>query len=349
MIKNLNDKNVLIILTGALGDLARGLSLVGQLKQQYPDVRIYWLVEKKWQGFVQLSNEIDQVFIFDRSRGVFDLPRLFRELRAISFELTIDLQRIFKSGVFSLLSGAKTRLGFNRLDSKEFNYLFNNVHIPERGERFSKQLHYFEFLRFCGIQEPKFVPYLNHVKLPADSNVEWKAKLAADPIAVILGSSWESKDWPEEHYLNSLNVLTTKISTQFVLLGDRSRLAMSERISANFEESALLNLVGKTSLSELVAVLGLSRLAFGPDSGPGHIAAAVGTPFISIFGPTSVERTAPLNYKHLALAVNVPCGPCYQRACPGYASICMRLVTPEMLVRKVCSCLNLGQIDKIAS
>jgi ADP-heptose:LPS heptosyltransferase len=94
-------------------------------------------------------------------------------------------------------------------------------------------------------------------------------------------------------------------------------------------------LLGNTSLPELVAVIHNAQLCLGPDSGPAHIAAAVKTPYVSLFGPTSAELVAPYGMEAFSISSPVGCAPCYRRRCPGLGNVCMRLHSPQLVAETI--------------
>lgn len=334
--------SVLIVLTGSLGDIARGLSVAVAIRESDPTCKITWLVEKTWRPFVEICQGIDELIVFDRKRGVSGFLQTVKELRAGQFDVCLDMQRILKSGLFSFLSGAKKRIGFHRENAKELNWLFNSDHISSIPDTVSKFDHYLAFLEYLGLSSkavsPKvFADFNEQSYLPktiSDSLVERSA------IAIVLGSSWESKDWFESGYASLIQILRDREKENIILLGDRSQ----ERVAGNIEKAlgskSLFNLVGKTSLIELTAILKASIVAIGPDSGPGHIAATVGTPYVSIFGPTPPVRVAPRGSENLVVRADIGCSPCYKKKCPGLDRLCMRLVSPEAVYQKVSSVLQ---------
>ena len=108
-------------------------------------------------------------------------------------------------------------------------------------------------------------------------------------------------------------------------------------------------MVGKTSLLELVAVLKAATVGVGPDSGPGHLAAAGGTPYVSLFGPTAPARTAPYGSEHLVVQSGVSCAPCYKKRCPGLGRLCMRLISVEAVHKKLSEALAMHSENPLAS
>jgi len=119
--------SILIILMGSLGDVARGLCLVSHIKNHLPESRITWLVEPMSAELVGLHPLIEKIIIFNRPKIILGVWSVYKALSQEYFDITLDLQRHLKSGFFSFLSKAKRRIGFNRYNAKELNWIFNNV------------------------------------------------------------------------------------------------------------------------------------------------------------------------------------------------------------------------------
>ena len=336
--------SILIILMGSLGDVVRGLCLVSHIKNDLPESRVTWLVEPKWAELVGLHPQIDNTIIFNRPRGVPAVWDLYKDLSQEDFDITLDLQRHFKSGFFSLLSRAKRRIGFNRRNAKEFNWLFNNEQIDYFNDELPKLRHYLKFTEYLGLSEPTSLEFgLSSLDLEATAP-SIVAELSNPFIAVVMGSSWESKDWFIEGYCRLVKDIVRSGNTQVVLLGDNSATTHALTLSKEINSSRLINLVGKTSLLELVAVLKAAAVGVGPDSGPGHLAAAVGTPYVSLFGPTSPKRVAPYGNEHLVVQSDVNCAPCNKKRCPGLDRLCMRLLSVEAVEAKLTDALSMRDI-----
>jgi len=339
-----SDCSILILLMGSLGDVVRGLYLVSHLKDTLHRSKITWLIEPKWVDVVKLHPMVDEVIIFDRPKGVPAVWDLYKDLAQEHFDITLDLQRHLKSGFFSFLSGAKRRIGFHRRNAKEFNWLLNNEQIGEFSDDLPKLGHYLKFAEYLGLPRPiSLESGLNSIDLSATM-----PKIIAeidDPLfAVIMGSAWESKDWVFEGYFRLVQNIFSSGSGRVVLVGDRSKEMFAARLSEALDAPALINMVGKTSLLELAAVLKRAAVAVGPDSGPGHLAAAVGTPYVSIFGPTSPVRTAPHGCEHLVVYAGVDCAPCYRKRCPGRDKICMGSIRVEAVEQKLAEALAMGHV-----
>jgi lipopolysaccharide heptosyltransferase II len=332
---NTTAPSILIILMGSLGDVARGLGLVSQIKTNRPQCRITWLVEPACAPLVGLHPQIDKMIVFHRAWSAAAVWKLFKKLQREHFDITLDLQRHFKSGFFSLLSGSRQRIGFHRKNTKELNWLFSTDTITYFSDNLPKIDHYLQFLDYLGLPQPKTVDFgfsnWNVKKYLPPLPVETDHRL----IAVVMGSRWETKNWIRDGYLELIQLIVAMQNVCVVLVGDASQRAEAEYVSKAINRSTLIDLVGKTSLIELTAVLKHSTAAIGPDSGPGHLAAAVGTPYVSLFGPTSPQRTAPYGNEHLVVHADLHCMPCYQKKCPEQTRKCMLNITPTAVMDKL--------------
>ncbi len=331
--------SILIILMGSLGDVARGLCLVAQIKENLPQSRVTWLVEPKWEELVRLHVGIDRVVVFERAWRLSALWKLFQDLNQEHFDISIDLQRILKSGFFALLSGAPRRVGFHRRNAKEFNWIFNNEHIPFYGDDLPKIQHYLKFTAYLGLSDPKALNFGLSALSARQIAPRLQAQLSSPFVAVVLGSSWESKNWVFEGYLELIRRILSGPPRKVVLLGDKAQLSWANDLARSIGGTGLVNLVGRTTLTELVAVLKSASAAVGPDSGPGHIAAAVDTPFVTLFGPTSPARTAPFGYEDLVVRSETACAPCYQKRCPERMPQCMFDIDAAEVMQKVSAAL----------
>jgi ADP-heptose:LPS heptosyltransferase len=158
--------------------------------------------------------------------------------------------------------------------------------------------------------------------------------------AVVLGTSWKTKDWYEEGYRGLIQRILAAGTLTVVLLGDNSQAPLAARLAAEFKAPEVIDLVGRTSLPQLAAVLKAARVGVGPDSGPGHLAAAVSTPFVTLFGPTSAQRTAPFGCEELVVEAGADCAPCYKKRCIDRNRQCMTSIHPDAVMDKVSLALS---------
>lgn len=336
--------SILVVLMGSLGDLVRGLCLPGEIKRHWPGATITWLVEPSWKPLVDYHPLIDDVIVFERPRGIAAIIDLRRDLKKRHFDIALDLQRHFKSGLFSLLSGAPLRIGVHLRNAKEFNWVFNNHHIPYFSDQRSKLDHYLKFVAYLGAT-PSAMPDFGLSALDASRLPErLAAQLPEAYIVVVMGSSWISKDWTDEGYRELLHRILEQGTHGVVLVGDGSQTGPAGRLEMVMESDRLLNLAGRTSLLELTAILASAAVSVGPDSGPGHLSAAVGTPYVALFGPTDPGRVAPFRCDRFVVQADSNCVGCYRKRCRHKGSNCMAEITADMVMDKLEQALAVGKL-----
>jgi heptosyltransferase I len=344
----LSKAKILIVLLGAIGDVTRGLSLAVRIKKNFPSATIHWAVEPKSKQILQENSGIDEIKVFDRPRGLLGYLDFIKGLRAERYDLVLDLQRHLKSGATSFLTGAEIRVGFNRKNAKEFNWLFNNRHIPAVANFSAKIEHYQMFGDLLGLPANKSGKLLDFGFIDDD---QAKNKIAEQlksqaasigidnfvskkTVALILGSSWLSRLWPVQYYIDLILLLKKKYNLNCVLVGGPAESNYAKQIKEGCAVP-VVDFVAKTSLRELVELFRLCAFAFGPDSGPMHIAAAAGCRVISIWGATSALRSAPYRNEDLLVESALGCAACYQRRCPGLDNLCMKEITPSVVEHKM--------------
>lgn len=335
-------KRILIVLLGAIGDVVRALPLLGRIRRGFPAAHIAWAVEPKSAPVIEGHPWLDQVILFDRNKAPGSFAPFLRRVRAGSFDLVLDLQRILKSGVISFVSGAPTRIGFNPHNTKEWNHLFSTRHIGPQPELRLKLLQYQAFGDALGLP-PAPIEFGLCAAEAERARAHELLKDAPRPLlGVILGSSWPSR----VYFPKSIAAVIRGLSVQGgarpalfpVLLGGPGEAGLAAEVMRELGGIKALNLTAATSLRDLIAIFPQCAAAFGPDSGPMHIAAAVGCPVVSLWGATAPERSAPWGFDTLALRGEIPCHPCYLRQCP-IGRECMHRIAPETVavaVRRAC-------------
>ncbi len=325
-------ERILIVLLGAIGDVARALPLLHRLRAGYPDAYIAWAVEPAAAPVLAEHPALDARLVFERKDGAPAFFGFLHRVRTESFDLVLDLQRHAKSGLVSVASRAPVRLGFHRRNAKELNWLASTHTIdPVEGRGWKLA----QYLRFADFLELPEVPRRFDVMLTADEDASVARLLA--PLrrpfaAMFLGSTWPSRLWFAEHYATVVDALDAR-GLATVLVGGADAAALA---TATVRRTATtpLDLTAHTSLRESYGVLARAQLAIGPDSGPMHLAAAAGTPVVSLWGATTPARSAPAGSEDLVLVGRVPCAPCYLRRCP-IGRQCMADITPARVLAHV--------------
>lgn len=333
---------ILIVLFGAIGDVTRALPLACRIREAMPDASLSWAVEPKSAPVVTDHPALSDVIVFDRARGVRGYLSFIREIRRRRFDVVLDLQRHAKSGLTSRLSGARRRIGFHRTNAKELNWLFNNERIAAVDNWSAKIEHYQLFGDRLGIDRQ--TPLRFGVSRDAEAQPRIDALIASrldgdagdGPFAaLIMGSSWPSRFWERESYVELARLLHRHHGLIPLLVGGPGEKEFADAVSGDLGELPHANLVGATSLADLFQLLFRCRVAIGPDSGPMHMAAAVGIPVVSFWGATSPLRSAPYGSEEYVVGTTVPCAPCYRRECPGLGMVCMKEITPLAVLTMV--------------
>lgn len=326
-------ERILIVLHGAIGDVTRALPLAGLLRAGYPKAHLAWAVEPPSAPLLRGNPYLDEVIIFDRRRWHRETGAFLRAVRRRRFDLVLDLQRHLKSGIVSRASGARWRLGFHRAETKEGNWLFNNLHVERFGNRISKLDHYLKFIEFLGlpIAPLRWDFVLDSAEQAAVTG--HLCKVSGTFATLFVGTRWQSKNWFPEQIAACADYLHRQYDLETVLLGGAGDLAAAQA-ALGTARTKPIDLVGKTSLREAIGIIARARLAIGPDTGLMHIAAALKVPVISLWGATEPLRTGPYGFEHLAIRGQAPCSPCNRRQC-AIGRLCMQSITMEQIETKL--------------
>jgi ADP-heptose:LPS heptosyltransferase len=327
-------QRILVVLLGAIGDVVRAMPLVVRVRRGFPAARITWAVEPAAAPLLERHPAIDERLVFRRDLGACAFLRFLGEVRNRRFDLTLDLQRHLKSGMVSRWSGARRRIGFHRTNTKEGNWLFNSETIPPQRHWSSKLRQYLAFADHLGLAEAPLEFGLTPSREEEERVDALLAPVRGPFAAAFVGSTWESRWWLAERTAAVLDSLHARHGLAGVLLGAPGRETAFAREIELAASGRVTNLAGATSLRDLIGILRRARIAFGPDSGPMHIAAAVGTPVASLWGATSPARSAPYGSEDLALVGHVACHPCYLRRCP-VGRLCMQQIGVDETVAMI--------------
>ncbi len=333
-------KRILLVLHGSIGDVARALPLANLLRRGYPEAKITWSVEPLALPLVEHHPAVDDVLVFDRERWWGSLAPFLGKIRSGAFDLVLDLQRHLKSGLISWWSGAPFRLGFHRLDSKEWNWIFNNRHLPPVGDQLPKLSHYLKFAEFLGIPDAPIEWNLQNTP-QEEEGLSKRLQSVGDPFAVFyVGASRESKRWFPYQTALSAREVRSRYGLDIVLLGGGGDVPFAREMESH-GLVPFTNWVGKSSLRESMGILARAKVAVGVDTGLMHLSEAVGTPVVSLWGATDPVRAGPHAYGNLIIKGKSDCSPCYLRKCP-IGRVCMQSIEIEDVITKVGEALAQG-------
>lgn len=321
---------ILIVKTGAVGDVVSTLPLANRLHKTFPGVKIGWVVGSSARAILEGHPAVEHLIDFPRHSFGRDWLKFVRELRRFQPHIAIDAGRTLKTGLISVLSGACWRLGFDRQRSKEGSWLLSNRLLsPPLGWGLVLE-HYLEFADFLGC--PEEPPHWDLQLQPeAERRAEELLSGASAPIVgVVVGATKSTNRWPPHRLAALCGYVLARGGTPVLIGGPEERLR-GELISDLVGEG-IFNLVGKTDLKSLAAVLARCRVVVSHDTGPLHLAVAVGTPTVSLFGAADPLRTGPYGQLDTVVRTGLPCSPCRERRCRFRTRACMGLLEPDSVL-----------------
>ena len=304
-------RRILIVRLTALGDVIHGLPVLCALRENYPRAFIGWAVEGPAGDLLEGHHALDALIRLPRHwlKSPGEVVKFRRRLRRLHFDTTLDLQCLTKSGLAARLSGARRRIGKAGSDGRELSKWFNNELVEPGGEHVID--HYLGMLRPFGIESPKVnfdVPEQEQ-DIQSITNFLRSAKFANQQFAIVNpGAGWPSKLWPAERYGQVAKHLMRKhqLPSIVVWAGDGEQ-ELAKTIAAESAGTAIM--APATSITELASLTRRGRLFIGSDTGPMHLAVAVGTPAISLHGPSRAKWCGAYGPKNACLQVRFDKGP----------------------------------------
>lgn len=319
--------DILIVKLGALGDVINTLPLAIVLKQQI-DARIHWVTAPLSYPLLCEHEAVDRAILFDRRDNIASTVALLRELRSRKFDLVFDLQRILKSGLICLAAKGKRKIGFDRRRCKELTWLLPFERIPGSDPNAHMVHQYLDFAYHLGLKEQK-------VDWRIGTKGEKPKVLSGKYVVLNIGATKPANRWLADGFVDLVRMLQRRHHVPCVLTGGPEDIPMARRIEDALKGS-VCNLVGKTSLTDLIGVINGAAVVVTCDTGPMHLAVALGKRVVALFGPSDHHRTGPFNGKVIRAKMN--CAPCGRKACPE--PLCMEAIHPESVLAVVAGCLR---------
>ncbi|MBA3004355.1 MAG: glycosyltransferase family 9 protein [Desulfurivibrio sp.] len=345
-------RSILLIQLGDIGDVVLTLPCVRAMREAYPHARINVVAWDKAAELLEDCPWLDQVIaVTKRSRSFLGELRFqvvfFRSLRRLQCDLAIDLRTGTRGAIMAFLSGASQRVGFYAEDGKLWrNRLFTGLLKRE----YIPGMHVADYL-LClleafGITTEQRTPML----AVADDKLE-KIRILFEGegvpqdkkiVAVQPFSLWQYKEWGRDKYIALIQWLKEEYGVAVLVTGSAAEKERAEEI-VRCCDTGCYNFAGKTSIAMYAALLKQCQLFIGVDSAGLHIAAAVGTPTVGIFGPSSPESWAPRGGQHLIVQKKMPCVPCRQKGCNNSEqSRCLDELTLEEVRSRIDSHLRIN-------
>jgi heptosyltransferase-1 len=312
----------LIVRLGALGDVVHAIPVAAALRQAFPAARIDWLVSAKHREILDLVPVIDRRLVTndrgDASGGTALLSAI-RELRRAKYDVAIDLQGLIKSAVLARLSGAPRVVGFSSRYAREraARLFYTEVYDPGRGGLYDPRetRHVVDInlglLSVLGITAPARVFPIED----ADSDAARDARAqAGGPYALLNpGAAWPNKRWPPARLAAIATGLRARHGLRSIVLWGPGEEALAAEVVAGADGAAIVS--PKTTIADLVALARRAVLMVSGDTGPTHIAAALGTPIVGIYGPTRPARNGPMSPDDITVSRDSVCQCHHLRRC----------------------------------
>jgi heptosyltransferase-1 len=303
------------------------LPVVELLKKKFPAARITWVAEKGMAPLLKNHPDLDQLLLVDtrgwRRRILTpatwnEMYRFLRYFRSQNFDVALDFQGLFKSALLARFSGADTRIGMSPEDRKEY---WSRLFLNHFGRATAGKQHIIEknvaMLEELGISvDSSPLNFHIHADEEPIQYVETELqKLEVEQFVLINpGGGWITKLWECDKFAQLVDAIYSDLHIPALVLWGPGEKHLADKIVRKCISPAMLSF--STNLSELIALVSKARLMVSADTGPLHLASAMGIPVVGLYGPTDPLRNGPWNPHDSACTIHYECSPCYQRTCP---------------------------------
>jgi heptosyltransferase-2 len=336
-------QSILIIAPNWIGDAVSTQPLLANLKVLYPDSKIDILASHWVAPIYRACSEVHEVIEanFEHKKLQWNLRKqLAKEIEAKNYQVCFILPNSFKSALIPWLANIPFRIGYR--GEMRFGLINSALDNPSKVNRPPMVEHYLALSDLLKEDDSppfgKLAPRLN-VSTSAKQSVENKlqnANISDDFIYVMCpGAEYgPTKRWPTEHFaVLAQKLIAENPSIQIVILGSKSDYVLGKEITSQTKQASNIhNWCGNTSLDEAIALIGMSKAVISNDSGLMHIAAALQTPQVAIFGSSDPAHTPPLSSKAKVIWLNMPCSPCHKRICPLGHLRCLKDILPQQVL-----------------
>jgi len=327
---------ILIIKPSSLGDIVHTLPLAPLIRKKNPDAEISWIANQEYARLLDLCPEVDNVILFRRKhwnkrRYWPELLNFIRELRSSKADIAIDFQGLLRSALIARLSGAKQIVGFRNAREGAAFFYNQRVVIPDELTHALERNHYLlksaldvdSELKESGLTSSK-MDVNNREKLFITHSLKQKAPY----ITVAPAARWKSKTWPPAFFEEAIKIVWRKIpDLQVLIIGDESERSVGNQLFHSCRDyGRIVNLMGETELGTLVEILRHTQSMLTNDSGPMHLAAALGRPVVAVFGPTDPGKTGPYGNNHAIFRGQCKKAPCEKTVCPLGTATCQKTI-----------------------
>jgi lipopolysaccharide heptosyltransferase I len=330
---------ILILKPSSLGDVVQALPVLRLIKQQLPSSEIFWWIDSNLSPLLENDPDLAGVVQFNRREAASpgqwgEIWRSVRWMRDQAFDWVIDLQGLFRSGVFAWLANGQITIGLD--EPREWARGFYDVIVRRPSYHTHAVDWYLGVLPALGLKVHRDFTWLPaRPGAAAEICAEWGLNRGRW-IILQPGARWLNKRWPSAYFAEVVRQLASvRDDLRFAILGGADDTALGAAVAAAAPERCL-DLTGKLSLPEMVECIRLAELMITNDTGPMHVAAAIGKPVVALFGPTEPRRTGPYGQLEHVIQRRLPCLPCMSsRCCYSKPFDCLRSLAPDPVVAAV--------------
>jgi predicted lipopolysaccharide heptosyltransferase III len=322
-------RNILIIKLRYIGDVLLATPTVRTIKAAQPDVRVTMMVNRGTEDVLSGNQDLDEIVILDKG-SLAAQWRLIAGLRRRRFDTVIDLTDGDRSAFLSWISGAPVRIGFND-EHRWRGRCYTQVVQPVPGvrHRIDRDL---EALKPMSIQSGSKDLQLWLTPEEANSADQLLDQLGvqrSQPIVILQpGARYWFKAWPPERFAELADLLTSQYGCQVLIGGSDQDINLAQQVRQMAKSSPII-MAGRTTIKQFAAIAKKSALFVGSDSGAMHIASAVGTPVVALFGPSSPREWGPRGGPVEVLYKELDCRSCFHPTCTRGEENCMRLIAVD--------------------
>ena len=340
----------------ALGDVIQTLPVLTMLREGFPGAKIGWAIDAELAPAIEGHAALDYIHRCSRLSWKRQLWRpwqwagvtreftaLVDEVRAVGYDVAIDVQGLFKTALLPWMAGIRRRIGYG--PGREFSGLFYTQKYRSSSGYFDPATlhlqHMAGLVQMLGVATDgyKVQPPVVSVQRQRQATDVVRQAFAehAPVVAMAPATQWKSKAWPEGYWSALIRQVLEQTNLNVLLMGSAADAACAERILSALpreeRDGRVCNLFGHAPIRDMYAIYAQVEAAIGPDSAPLHVAGATGVPVVvGLYGPTGYRRTPPLGSAHVKLLTRegqLSCQPCHQRTCPLGTDECMKLISPE--------------------
>ncbi len=331
-------KRILVIKISALGDVILSIPSIRALRRQFPDAWISVLVGRKSRKVIRNCPDVNDTIVFEEGRGkerLTDLLKTAAILAKEDFDIVVDLQNNRTSHLLAYLSGAKIRAGHT---NRKWSFFLNRKTKDSSNAGVAPLDHQFRVLQLVGVESYEkrlafWVQPDEDEKVRKFLESQWVSPSQA-LVGINPGSSprWPTKQWPIENVAKLCDELARR-NIRVVVTGSQEDAPLVDRLMS-LTRVKPINAVGKTSITELAALIRRCQVFVSSDSAPMHIASSVDVPLVALFGPTDPKRHLAPPSSYQVFWKEIHCSPCYLRSCP-IGLICMKKISVQEVLDAV--------------